>query len=90
MKHVLVTFDLTEASSEQYKAAYRVLAGLGLTAVQNNILLPTTSVIGVWWEDNNAAEIRWALLNALLNAGVRVDALAVAIFAEAAWWRSAR
>lgn len=52
MQAVFCTFDLKQASSEQYRTAYGLLADLGLRPVVVSdegveVVVPTTSVLGV-------------------------------------------
>lgn len=89
MKHVLVTFDLHEATHAQYVTAYSTLAGLGLSAANQNIVLPSTTVMGIWWADVTAVDLRQLLVEQLLAAGVPVKALLVALYEQSAWWRGA-
>ena len=68
MKHILVTFDLGNANANQYRAAYEALAQLGLSGVQQNVILPSTTVMGLWMMESPIEEIRQILLNILQPA----------------------
>jgi hypothetical protein len=59
---VFCTFDLKGASSQDYQAAYKDLAALGLAKVHvasngTNVVIPTTSVMGAF-DGSNATNVR--------------------------------
>jgi hypothetical protein len=69
---VTCTFDLKNASFEDYKAAYADLASLGLSHVVpsvqgKRIQLPTTTVAGEY-NGGNAAEVRDAVASRIKAA----------------------
>lgn len=86
MKHVVVSFSLSQANQTTWQSAYQALASLGLTPIQNGIGLPSGTVMGVWWTDVSSEEIRATLIYALNQAGVNPAAIIVAKCEEAAWW----
>ncbi len=69
---VFCTFDLKNATSQDYQTAYSDLAALGLQKVQkadngNNIVIPTTSVMGTF-TGASAASVRDDICNRVQEA----------------------
>jgi hypothetical protein len=87
VKSILVTFDLVDGNAETYRRAFTELARLGLVVIAQNVQLPSTTVLGTWFEEHTTAQIRDILLFSLAAVQAPPKALAVAVFAEAAWWR---
>ena len=89
MRHIVVTFDLENAGSEQYHKAYIALGSLGLHVAAKGVILPTTTLLGGWLDDTVAVkDIRDTIFHVMVLAGVRPSALLVATFDGAAWWGS--
>ena len=59
---VFCTFDLKNASSQDYKNAYADLEAIGLTKIQksdkgSDVVIPTTSAMGIF-NGNSSGEVR--------------------------------
>ena len=82
-KSLLITFDLQTA--EDIHAAYVALAELGFVRVEQNVLLPTKTVIGTWFGEGDLEKIRDSLLTYLHQKGTPVARILVAEFIASAW-----
>ncbi|EPG0528779.1 hypothetical protein ACSWYU_000268 [Vibrio harveyi] len=72
---VLCSFDLKNASSEDYEAAYSELEAIGLSTTikgnsGNNVKLPNTTVAGLH-SGNSVADVRDYFTNKIESAFVR-------------------
>jgi hypothetical protein len=82
MPLVLVSFDLKDANSEDYKKGYDLLNDLGLFQFSANkqLQLPDSTVLGQVNLPGKAADIRDSIAKKLSNAcGKEVKRIAVAV-----------
>lgn len=86
MKHIVVSFSLMFPEHNKHQAAYRALGALGLIGFQNGVVLPSNTVMGIWWTDVPTEEIRSTVMYSLNQAGANPSAVFVARCEEAAWW----
>ncbi len=87
MISIIVVFGLDAAyAAEDEEKAYRLFAELGLSRVQQKILLPKMTVAGTWYEATPIATIRNGLASRLTDTGVRWTHLLVIESVSAAWY----
>lgn len=81
---ILVTFDLHEATEEQYEQVYKALVEIGLSRLTpaGAVRLPASTIIGrvPTWMGTTAADIRDALKGLMQTAsGCEVKSLALGV-----------
>lgn len=82
---LVVVFDLEGASPDGYVRAYGALAKLGFYHVQQDAVLPATTVMGRWNSNAEITSLRAAFVAALNESGLRVSHLLVAHFNACTW-----
>lgn len=75
---LIISFDLENPKSGDYLKAYKALGAVGFYSTADGIELPTTTVIGKWWQTNTIAEVRGIFWSILSQADVTPSHILVA------------
>lgn len=88
-KNILIVFDLEPRDAARdaanLHATYIALAELGFLRVTQNILLPTKSVMGLWFGEDGVEQIRTSIVSYLLQKDLPLQRIVVAHFDSCAW-----